>query len=121
MSPSIGDIAQKIHFVVCSHASGTAADSGDNTLVAAPGAGLRLVIRQFVVENEDGDEPTAILKQGATAVKRRLTTAKGDGLGVHYPIGGEWRLPENSALVLNLSAANTFGYSVEYLTERIRE
>lgn len=118
MARSITDITNKINLIVYSYATGTAADNGDNTLIAAPGAGMRLVIRELMVENESGSETTIIIKNGATAIKRRMTTAKGHGYGRAYPPGGELRLAENSALVANLSGANTIGWHAEYITER---
>jgi hypothetical protein len=95
-------------------ATGTAAASGDNTLVAAPGAGKRIVISALIVQNESATATTAILKDGSTAILRCLGQNQGDGLALHFAPERELRLSADAALVLNLSGANSHGYSVIY-------
>lgn len=97
-------------------ATGTAATSGDNTLVAAPGAGNHLVIKELVVQNESSTATTVILKSGSTA-KWRGRLAENDALSLGFSAGEEWRLGSNEALVANLSGANSHGYSVRYYIE----
>jgi len=43
----------------------------------------------------------------------------GAALVKDFPAGREWRLPDGTALNLNLSAANSTGYTVEYRTEAV--
>ncbi|MFN8468596.1 MAG: hypothetical protein U0X20_23760 [Caldilineaceae bacterium] len=96
-------------------ATGTAADSGDNTIVAAPGTGKRLALLVLQVQNETSTATTGIVKFGTTAKLRSRNPSDGDGLlrdWSHRPV----LLAENTALVLNLSGANSHGYSVEYAT-----
>jgi hypothetical protein len=101
-------------------ATGTYATSGDNTaLIAAPGAYQRIVIVSFAIQNESATATTLILKDGTVAFRRVLGQAQGDGVAVTYPPGREKRLSENAALVLNLSGANTCGYSVDYFIETV--
>ena len=95
--------------------TGTASSSGDNTLVAAPASGKRLVVLYLQVQNESATATTCIVKHGATAVSRFLGQAQGDGLARYYD---EYPmiLPEATALVLNLGGANSHGYTVETVT-----
>lgn len=101
--------------------TGTKAENGDNTLIAAPGLNYRLVVVSFCIQNESTTATTLILKDGATAWWRVYAKNQGDGVSITYNPGREKRLTENSALVLNLSGANTCGYSVDYFLERSRE
>jgi len=98
-------------------ATGTAASSGDNTLVAAPGSGMRTVVTAIIVQEESGTATTMIVKQGSTAKVRFLGQNQGDGLAWRFPAGRPWKLPDNAVLVLNLSGANQVGYTVEYYQE----
>lgn len=100
-------------------ATGTQAASGDNTLVAAPGAGYRLVVQLWWVQNESSTATTVKVKRGSTDSYRRLLQNQGDVVGRAYERGREWRLGENEALVLNLSGANTHGWAAEYWTEAV--
>ena len=100
-----------------SQVTGTAATSGDNELIAAPGAGVRIVVTAFVIQNESATATTMILRDGTTAKWRCLGQNQGDGLAVVLPPGRAWKLTANAALNLNLSGANSCGYSVQYYTE----
>jgi hypothetical protein len=102
-----------------SYATGTASTSGDNTLVSAPGASNRLVVTAFVIQNESSTATTMILKTGSTNRFRLLAQNQGDGLSIVFPVGQSWKLGTNEALVLNLSGANSCGYSVQYYTEAV--
>ena len=97
-------------------AASTAASSGDNTLVAAPSAGNHLVVKDLMIQNESSTETTIILKSGSTA-KWRGKLAANAALSLGFATGEEWRLGSAEALVLNLSGANSHGYSIRYRTE----
>ena len=99
-------------------AASTTATSGDQTLVAAPGAGFRLVVKELLVQNESATETTAILKSGSNA-RWRAKLAANASLALSFADGEEWRLGANEALVLNLSGANSHGYSGRYCTEAV--
>lgn len=100
--------------------TGTKSSSGDNTaLIAAPGAGYRIIIASIVLQNESANATTLILKSGTTAFWRVLAQAQGDGLALQFDSSLEWRLGANEALVLNLSGANSCGYSVAYYVEAV--
>lgn len=92
----------------------TAASSGDNTIIAAPGAGYKTIVLFVRVQNESAVASTAIVKHGSTAVARNAAAQYGwlERDYSEYPL----ELPENTALVLNLSGANSHGYIVEYVT-----
>ncbi len=101
---------------VYTQAASTAASSGDNTVVAAPSAGNHLVVKDLMVQNESSTETTIILKSGSTA-KWRGKLAANAALSLGFATGEEWRLGSAEALVLNLSGANSHGYSIRYRTE----
>lgn len=97
----------------------TFAASGDNTVIAAPGAGYRLVVKIIAVQNESDTATTILLKSGANTQRRALLQNQGDGIAWAFETGYEWRLGENEALVLNLSGANSHGVTVDYITEGV--
>ncbi len=100
-------------------ATGTVAASGDNTLIAAPGAGKRLIVSALILQNESAVATTMIVKGGATAVLRCLAQEPGDGLALHFAPQRELQLGPNAALLLNLSGANAHGYSVIYHVDAV--
>ena len=100
------------------HLSGTKASSGNNEVVAAPGAGNRLVVKNIIVQNESTTETTIKLKS-ASAEHWRAELVGGDSLALHFAQGDEWRLGENEALNLDLGGANSHGYSLRYFTEPV--
>ena len=100
--------------------SGSVNSSGDNQLVAAPSAGSRLVVSYFSAQLEEAGPVTMNFRAGTTDVYRMYAAAAGDfPLTRVFAPGREWRLPEATALNLNLSAAKACGYVVEYWTEVI--
>ena len=50
---------------------------------------------------------------------RYLAQNQGDGIGRVYEAFNEWRLTAATALILNLSGANSHGYWLEYWTEAV--
>lgn len=103
-------------------ATGTIATSGDNTVidisaVAGYSAGDNIVITHFILQNESSTATTAIVKDGATTIARVLGQNQGDGLALNFASGLEWRLSDDADLVVNLSGANSFGYTVFYYLE----
>ena len=100
-------------------ASGTASSSGDNTLISAPGAGVKLVIVGLTLQLEGSTATTLRLTNGASGptISRVLAQNQGDGLALTFPIDSRPKLSANTALVLNLSGANACGYTIWYYTE----
>jgi hypothetical protein len=99
-------------------ATGTIATSGDNTIVAAPGSGIRVCLTNILFQQESTTPTVILLKDGSTVKKRFFGVLQGDGIPpITYPQGFELKLTANTALILNISSANTVGYSFEYYLE----
>jgi hypothetical protein len=99
-------------------ACGTKAAAGNNTLIAAPAAGYRLVVWAFVIQLEAATATTMILKD-AVDRWRVLAQAQGNGLTMAFDALQPWKLNEATALTLNLSGAYSCGYSVQYSVEPV--
>lgn len=97
--------------------TGTTAAAGQTTLVAAPGAGVRIVVSSLMIQNESGTATTVHAQAGGASTMRALLQNQGNALSYSGLIGREWKLPANTALNVNLSGANSHGYSVIYYTE----
>lgn len=99
--------------------SGTAASSGNNTLIASAGASTRHVIGGIVLQLEAATATTMILQDGAggSALLRVLGQNQGDGISIMFPDGRELRGSADTLLNLNLSGANSCGYTVYSWTE----
>lgn len=96
----------------------TIAASGDNTIIAAPGAGFRLVIKYLSIQNESSTTTTVLVKWGST-VKGRKVLAERVNYSFAFEAGSEWVLPANTALIVNLSGANSHNYEVQYTVEAV--
>lgn len=101
-------------------ASGLATTVGDNTLIAAPGAGNALYIYR---EKCTYNTATAFLGKftdGAAGTEKDRFTAQtpasvsGGFVDEVTPPGYLYKLTENTALVLNLSVGEDVHYSVSY-------
>jgi len=99
------------------YATGTTAAAGQPELIAAPGAGVQIIVTAFVIQNESATATTMRLEAGAVAHFRVLAQNQGDGLSGTFEVGREWELPANTALNLWLSGANSCGYSIVYYTQ----
>lgn len=97
--------------------TGTTAALGATTLIAAPGAGVRIVVSAFMVQNESAVATTVQVGAGGAPAFRALLQTQGAALSGAFQAGREWKLPANAALTVTLSAANSHGYSVVYYTE----
>ena len=96
----------------------TIATSGDNTVISAPAAGVRIVITGLRIQNNTSTTTTLLLKDGAaTTVSRLRAVSDGSGLSENYGLGDEIRLTAATAFVINLSGANSHGVSVRYWLE----
>lgn len=105
--------------VTITDVTGTAASSGDNTIIAAPGSGQRLRLHKVQIQLEAATATTVLIKSGSTTFDRLYCAAAGDGKIDVYPVGREKALGTNEALVFNLSGANSCGYTVRYSTEAV--
>lgn len=98
---------------------GTAASSGDNTVISAPGAGVKIVIAWIVLQGLSTTATTIKLTNGAsgTVINQVLAQNQGDGLAMVYSPDARPKLSANTALIMNLSGANSCGYNIGYYTE----
>lgn len=95
-------------------AQGTFNTSGDNTIVAAPGSGKFIAITYLHIQNESTTGTTSLIKHGATSVARVLLQTQAQMWWREFEC--PMVLPANTALVVNLSGANSHNYTVEYVT-----
>lgn len=103
-------------------ATGTISASGDNIAIdisAQPGytAGDRGVISAIRIQNESGNNNLILIKNGTTTIARIFTSTAGSGIDRQYTPGRELRLSIDTDLILNTSASDTVGYSVEFFLE----
>lgn len=102
------------------HISDIVSGVGSNTVINAPGLNQRIVVTSFVVQNEEEQTAiTVILRDGGHNHWRVSCPQQGDGLSKDFAVGREWRLSENTALNIYLSAAGNVGYSIAYSLERV--
>lgn len=94
----------------------TCAVSGANTLIAAPAAGVRICIVGGQFQNESTVSTTLVLKHGTTSIYRIHMNA--EAVGSLPPAPLFWRLPAATALIAELSGANTVGYAIWYFLEQ---
>jgi len=92
--------------------SGTKSAAGNNTLLPSPGAGKRLVVHTIWVQNESSTDTTIQLIDVVARFRMLLTQYQ-------FCVHDDWRLNENTALTLNLSGANSVGYSIQYSIENV--
>ena len=93
--------------------SGAVAVAGNNALIAAPAAGFRITVYTLYVQNESANA-TTILLVDQVARWRALLAQYG-----WFILETPWRLNGATALTLNLSGANSHGYSIQYAIEPI--
>lgn len=98
-------------------ARGTATDSGDTTIISAPGTGLRLVIYYFKRARTNTTDVTVLVKEGSTTVDSDTLTSELPGIIEQYGEADAVRLAANAALVLNLSGAASVAWKVHYRIE----
>jgi len=93
-------------------------NSGDTSLIAAPGAGLRIKLLRCVASNTHATTALTVglkaasLAGGAVFGKQYLLPT--GGLAVWQVPGGHFMLGVNEALFANLSAAGTVSYTAYY-------
>ena len=99
-------------------ASGLKSAAGINSLIAAPGAGYRIVVYTLLVQNESTTLTTIELRDAVTRW-RAVLASQGSILVLAFEMLNPWKLNENTALSLWLSAANSHNYNVQYSIEPI--
>jgi hypothetical protein len=98
---------------------GTVAALGQTELVAAPGAGQRIVVTLFLFQNLTAVATTVILEAGTTDLVRGTTGTQYSSFSGSFLVGRELKLPVNTALNVDLSGANSHNYNVAYYTESV--
>jgi hypothetical protein len=114
-----GTVTANPTVVAMTTVTNTTASAGDNTVIAAPSAGNRIVIYSLQIQLEAATATTVLKKSGSTTIGRLYCAAAGDGAIWVYPAGRELRLGTAEAFVINLSGANAIGYTVRYSTEAV--
>jgi hypothetical protein len=114
-----GSVTANPTVVAMTTVTNTTASAGDNTVIAAPSAGNRIVIYSLQIQLEAATATTVLKKSGSTNIGRLYLAAAGDGAIWVYPAGRELRLGTAEAFVINLSGANAIGYTVRYSTEAV--
>jgi len=100
--------------------SGQATASGDTTLVAAPGAGVKFVIVGYSLKLTVAVATVGKITNGAAGAVLGHMSGAAIGAGPDafiFPRDARPKLTANTALVLNLSGANATNYIVWYYTE----
>lgn len=107
--------------------SATVAAAGDNTLIAAPGTGLRIVPVFVALQNATTTADVYLLYSGASATGTKLMTVRGQNQGDGVVVGttfaadtGELyhlKCGANEALVLNKAQAVGCNVTVWYYVE----
>ena len=84
-------------------------------LVAAPGAGLFVTVTDMTGSNDGATKSRLDLKEGAGGTVRYSYVMAANGGGfAHGALGTAWRLPENTALVVQQTAAGNSYVTVNY-------
>jgi hypothetical protein len=107
--------AEKTLLTACS----TGASSGDNTAIAAPGLGVKIVVVSLMLQGLSTTATTIKLLNGTggTVINQVLAQNQGDGLLIVYPMDARPKLSTNTAAIVNLSGANSCGWNISYYTE----
>ena len=98
-------------------ATGHINTSGDNVLIPAPGSERRIVVCYLSNQNNTIQDTTIITLAGATPIDTLLLNSDVPGRVLMLNSEDAWYLPENTALIQNLSAANDVLYTVRYYIE----
>ena len=95
--------------------------SGDTTIIAAPAAGVEIVVSEIILQNNVATLQSAQIKRGAADANpiRVRMNADSNGIATAYTEGNELRLGAATALVLNLSAATGVTLTIRYWLETV--
>ena len=95
---------------------------GVTELIAAPGLGFQILIRQIQVQNEDTQTSnTAYLLNGANIRWRIHMPNEGDGFCMDSAPGNYWKVPDNTAFSIQLTSATAVGVSISYSIMRTEQ
>lgn len=100
--------------------TGTKNASGDNTLITGA-SGRRIVLVDITLQNESATATTMVLYDAASQVgsplERFLGQTQGSFVSKVYPVDYRPKCMPGQNLVLNLSGANSCGYTIHYYYE----
>ncbi len=99
--------------------SGPVSLNGNNPLIPAPGANHRIVLVAIMLQNRSATATLIKLTDGngGMQIEGVWCQNQGDGLAWPYPIDARPKLTVNTALVANLSGANSCGVTIHYYVE----
>ena len=83
-------------------------------MVAAPGAGQSIYLTNVFLSNDGSAKVAVAMTEGAAGTARMRASLAADGGGVDRDFNPPWKLPANTALVANLSAAGDVEVNVHY-------
>lgn len=109
----------RYHYGGATNVEGTTSTSGDNAIVAAPGADKRIVLQRVFIQNASSTDTTYILKSGSTDLLTLNAPSQGDGLFATFGESQYICLAANAALNLNLSGTNATNYAFWYFVEDV--
>lgn len=103
---------------------GTRNTSGDGTaVIAAPGAGRRIVIHGIQLQAEADGDQTVLIKSGSTTVYRFFMATKVQGIVRELSGENETDMRiycgANEAVFVNLSAAVAMNYIIDYYVDGV--
>lgn len=99
--------------------SGQINQNGNNNLIPAPGDNRRIVLTAVMLQNRSSTATLIKLLDGASGaqIEGVWCQNQGDGLAWIYPPDARPKLSVNTALVANLSGANSCGVTIHYYVE----
>jgi hypothetical protein len=93
-----------------------ATSSGTTEIIAAPGSGVSIYVISAVLSNAGSSKIRAGLRAGTGGTDRLRAMLAADGGGAREQWTPAWKLPANTALVVNLGAAGDVEVSVHFYT-----
>jgi hypothetical protein len=91
---------------------GTVTASGDTTIIAAPGVGLRYRVLSWSFWNETATATKATLKTATINIDSYYMLSQSFGKNGQLQLNEDLVLGTNQAILMNLSVATTVGYSI---------
>ncbi len=93
---------------------GTVASAGDNVALAAPGSGQQYIVAKLQVQNQGSDPVTVTVKWGNRKVWKFYLFDVGAVGRLDFQVPDHMEGRDNQPLLLNLSAAVSVGYCVQW-------
>lgn len=97
-----------------SNVTGTLNTAEDATVIAAPGAGKEIFIKEIQLQSEVATANVITLKKGTVAMRRVKLITDGMLVNIQYKDDEGINVGNNVAFVINLSAATAMNYYIQY-------